>query len=406
MKLFVLLAVVFLMNSAVSTAQINLIGCTPNHLSGHTDIVTWEAGDSASVIKYPTVLQGYLLCSSVFDAWNSNYYLTGVTAVSQGLLSFNSLTNNQTFSNFTNFSNISEIDMSTGKIYTITSDSAEYFSVNQYDILTGTDSVIGIVHEPGMTGIVVDATGFDSNNGILYYVGYNDAGANCLYKLYVREPVFSYIKTTIQTSAPENTFQCLNYDNTNNLLYALLHEYDSSGTSLPSKIVEINTNTGAMITHGEFTGITGHQVGSSAFDQQTGSFLLIGVTGNFQLNLLIFNTITNTLQTGFLPEGVSELVCDNHNYAQATYGTSSIADETGDRYHLYPNPATDKINLSFPAGVSGGEIRILGLTGNELIRQYFINHAGLIDISNLKSGIYIAEINDKNGCTRIKVLKR
>ena len=59
---------------------------------------------------------------------NSNYYLTGITSNSSGLLSFNTVTNEATLSPFNTFSNITEIDMSTGKIYNLTSDSIGYIS--------------------------------------------------------------------------------------------------------------------------------------------------------------------------------------------------------------------------------------------------------------------------------------
>jgi hypothetical protein len=42
----------------------------------------------------------------------------------------------------------------------------------------------------------------------------------------VRNPVFSWAKKTLLTTAPGNNFSSVNYDNVNNILYASNAEYD------------------------------------------------------------------------------------------------------------------------------------------------------------------------------------
>jgi hypothetical protein len=406
MKRFTLFTFLTLAVLSSGNAQINLIGASSNQVSGLIDIVKWQAYDSSSVSYYPTPFQGYLLCSSVFDAWNSNYYLTGVTATGGGLLSFNSLNNTQNLSNFTNFSNISEIDMSTGKIYTLSADSSNYFTVNQYDILTGTDSIIGIVYEPNTMGIVVDATGFDSNNGILFYIGYDSTGANSLYSLFVRTPLFSYSKTPLQTTMPNNSFQCVNYDNVNNLLFALCTEYDTTWNTFPSKLVEINKNTGAITTRTQFTGMTGHQVGSSSFDQQTGSFLFIGVDSSFLFHLIVFNTSNNTLQTGSFPYGVSEIVCDNYNFAKSTYGVNSIP-ETGENHiSIFPNPAEDFCSLTIKEFDAPFQLSIRDINGRELVSKRIHTSFSRLDIHDLVPGVYLLQIRGTSLLQNLKLIKR
>ena len=36
--------------------------------------------------------------------------------------------------------------------------------------------------------------------------------------------------------------------------------------------------------------------------------------------MIVFNTYTNTYETGFVPGSVSEIVCDNYAFAQSAYG--------------------------------------------------------------------------------------
>ena len=308
MKTFKLFVFIFALSCLGGQAQINLVGASINSGTGQIDILKWQALDSSSVTTYPTILQGYLFNSSVFDAYNSNYYLQGITATSSGLLSFNTVTNEATLSPYGTFSNITEIDMSTGKIYTLTSDSIGYIIVNEFDLNTGTDSVLGVIIEPGILGIISDATGFDSNNGILYYVGYDTVPSNCLYSIPVRDPVFSWSKTTLLTTAPGNNFSSVNYDNVNNILYASNAEYDSAFNYIGNKVVEINKTSGEVITRGVLAGFPWFVGGSSSFDQFSGSFMLVGIDTNNVQSMIVFDTYSNTYQTGFVPN-----VCGRNN---------------------------------------------------------------------------------------------
>ena len=82
--------------------------------------------------------------------------------------------------------------------------------MNEFDINTGTDSVLGVISEPGILGIIADATGFDSNNGILYYVGYdgNSLPIACI-SIPVRESCFFLVKdNTSDNRSRQQLFQC------------------------------------------------------------------------------------------------------------------------------------------------------------------------------------------------------
>jgi hypothetical protein len=405
MKKYTSLLYLLFVLSVPSYSQINLLGAKAHPSATGTEIVKWNVSDTLSMTTYPTPLNGYYLNSSLFDAWNSRYYLTGVTADSAGLLEFNSLSNTQSLLPFRQFSNICEIDMSTGKIYTLNADSTDYFSVNEYDIATGTDSLIGIVYEPNTTGIIVDATGFNSNDGILYYVGYNSNGEHCLFSMYVRSPIFNYTKTTLVTNAYDN-FIGVNYDNVNNLLFALSYGFDPSGNPGPPSVIEIDRSSGNVTTRGYLNGIMGFLMGSSAFDQFTGSFLVAGVDSLYNMKMIIFNTATNTWETGYLPDGVSEIVCDNYAYAQWAYGTTSTQSAEKDNLRVYPNP-TDHLLFIETENIHWAEkyeiIDIKGmikLTGT--ISQQFTE----ISCKNLPSGMYLLRLTNKTNRLIYRIIKQ
>lgn len=394
MKKNILSLFIFLFAFSGLNAQINLIGSSASQNPDVISVVKWQALESTSVTSYPTAFEAYLFGSSVFDAWNGNYFLTGISNDTAGILSFNSTTNTQTISSYTAFSNITEIDMSTGKIYNMTSDSVGYFSINEYDIATGTDSLLGVIIEPGIPGIIADATGFDSNNGILYYIGADNSPAACLYSIPVRDAVFSYKKTILTTVAPFNNFSSVNYDNINNTIFALNSQFDTLGNFTGNSVIEIDNKTGLLIPRGELQEFPYYVAGSSSFDQNTSSLLLVGIDTNFMARMIVFNTIDNTYEAGFVPGNVSEIVCDNSAFARNTYSTTSVQEAESIGVKLYPNPASDQIILTnLPASATEIQITIRNSTGQLVLNQNYKSLQQLaLNVSALKPGNYLLQI--------------
>jgi len=399
------LVVLFLISSGIR-AQINLIGASASQNPSVISILKWQALDSASLNSYPTALEAYLFGSSVFDSWNSNYYLTGISADTSGLLAFNSETNTQTISGYTTFSNITEIDMSTGKIYNLTSDSIGYFSVNEYDIKTGEDSLLGVIYEPGILGIIADATGFDSNNGILYYAGYDNSPYHCLYAIPVRNNDFSYTKTILSAEGPGNNFTGLNYDNINNTLYALNARFDSTWNYNGSYVVEIDKLTGNVITRGSLAEFPYFVGGSSSFDQNSGSMLLLGIDTSNVLKMIVFDTYSNTYLSGFVPGNVSEIVCDNSAFARSAYTTTSIKDTETSGIMLYPNPAGRMVTLQgLNSSGSETQVNIFSLSGQLVFQQNSLSGPTMVlDISHLKTGTYLLRVVSQEGVETSKLM--
>ena len=404
MKKILHITAVFLLSCMGVNAQINLIGASNNSSSGVIDIVKWQALDSSSVTSYPTVLEGYYYSSSVFNSYTGNYYLTGITSNASVLLSFNTVTNTSAISSYSSFSNITEIDMSTGKIYNLTGDSIDYISVNEYDISTGTDSVIGVIHEPGIPGIVTDATCFDSNNGILYYVGYDSLPGICLYSIQVRNPVFSYSKTRLQLNSPGNNFSSVNYDNVNNIIYASDAEFDQKGNYQGNTVVEINKITGEVIERGQLTGFPYYLGGSSSFDQNSGNLLLVGFDTAYNEKMIVFNTYTNTFQTGFVPGWVSEIVCDNYAFAKSAYITTSIQENENAAIKLFPNPATNNFTLRMKMVNDNYTLILSSVNGKVLLTEQIQHPETKISTEFLPAGVYIVTLKSEKSTQTQKLI--
>lgn len=371
--------------SMAAMAQPTLIGMRFIPGSGN-EVVRWTALDLSSIETFQTDLQGYMLSSSFFDAYNGNYYLAGVTSSGDCLFSFNSPTGLMDYASLPLPSNITEIDMSNGYIYTITGNTPGSFNVNQYDLLTGNATLIGVVSDPVISGLVVDAVAFDSEHGILFTEVDETSGEQFLCRIFVREAVFSFDLIPIQAQNPQCNYICFQYDNLNNHLFALKLDYSPGGSS---GIVEINPSNGTVSDIGPIPQMSGFVMGSSAFDEQTGSFLIVGIDASSAYVQVIFNTNDLTCTTGLVPEGVSEIVCDNYTWAKFHYGNSATGKKPLDhKLVLSPNPCVDQLAIRIPHSTGPLTIHITNMKGQGCLQMDSPTSPLTINLAHLTPGIY------------------
>lgn len=386
-----------------SKAQINLVGVANNFQTGKIEILKWQALDPESIIVYPSILDEYYFATSAYDSYNSNYYITGISGNNSGLYSYNTITNQENLVGGSLYTNISEFDMSTGKMYNLQMEDEEYISIYEYDINTNQDSLIGVIFEPGANALVADAIGFDANNGILYYVGFTNDPALCLYAVPIRENQFSFTKTILNpTAAPFNIITSVNFDNVNEIIYARNATYDSTFNYTGSSVVEINKTTGDIITRGELTEFPYFVGGSSSFDQNTGSFLLVGIDTSNMAKMIVFNTYDNTYVTGFVPN-VSEIVCDNTSFVLTYYITTGVNEEQEFSFNLYPNPVSEKLTIDHP---SSGEVKIklVSAFGKIVLAQEFTTGKIELNLASLAPGIYLVNLTSEGKTASEKIM--
>jgi hypothetical protein len=402
-KTFLSLVIVFVISMGAQS-QINLIGLTINPISGAVELAKWQAFDSLSVRTVPTILDGYFFTTSAFDALNSEYYIMGISGDSTGLYSYNTGTGTERLMTASTYTNISEFDMSTGKMYNLTIDSTDYINVYEYDVTSNLDTFRGTIYESGLIGLFTDAIGFDSNNGIIYYVGSATDSTTSLYAISVRGG-FSYTKTTLNTTAPINNIFGINFDNVNEKIYALNDTYDSLFAMTGRSVIEINKVTGDVVNRGNLSEFPYYVGGSSSFDQATSTYLLVGIDTAGNTKMIGFNTLTNTYMAGFVPSFVSEIVCDNSVFARRTYGsTSGITQSSTSPISLYPNPVTDvlTINNTLAGPV---KIQIFSALGNQVFEQdYSASNNIRLNLESLSPGLYVLNLRSNDQSISEKIL--
>lgn len=91
----------------------------------------------------------------------------------------------------------------------------------------------------------------------------------------------------------------------------------------------------------------------------------------------------------------------NYTFKPTEIGAINIA--TGASIGLYPNPATDVLNVS---GADGKDYSILDITGKQVANGTFAGTKADVNINNLAAGSYIMHINTADGAEDLKFVKQ
>jgi hypothetical protein len=84
----------------------------------------------------------------------------------------------------------------------------------------------------------------------------------------------------------------------------------------------------------------------------------------------------------------------------------SIEDETLNTFRIKSNPVNQNLELNFSQNLPEGELVILDLLGKSIITREVINsNSALIDVSSLKSGLYIVKISSENSTQSKRFIK-
>lgn len=145
---------------------------------------------------------------------------------------------------------------------------------------------------------------------------------------------------------------------------------------------------------------TADNSGSSYAWEVTGGTILSGA-GTSMINVMWGDpgmgivTVTETTADGC--EGTSEA------YEVTIDDCTGIGEADPGQVHLFPNPAGDRINIS---GLTDATLRIYDLLGKEVITLPDFDGDHMIDISRLEKGIYLVKVEERNGVSVIRLIKK
>ncbi len=375
-------------------AQIKLMGLSYDPGFGTIEVARWDAVTGNVLNSVPTTAAGAVSGSAVHDAFAGKYYFRSPSnLVSVGFAP-------DTFLNLAavELATSEEIDMANGKIFAV--QPVALFDTNgsligsqlhflEYNILNGTESTIGMI--PNNEGVLNDASAYDSNTGTYYFLGIDSAHGMCLYSVPTRSPQFSSSKVVF--NAGVRVVLDLEYDNQNDILYALAFD-DFNFPQRNAEIDVVDRLTGNLSLEMSFPGLETYVSGTSCFDNATGSYIFLAgdSTNNFETR--IYNTVSNTLINGTLPIGsFSEFQCDNTAFAFAKCGTVAANESLAAAFTVYPNPAQDRLIVTFPNSLTQPvELEILNAIGQRIDVRQATSTQTELDLSSLADGVYMLRV--------------
>lgn len=388
-KTFSALALALLSVSAM--AQIRLIGLWPESSTSTVSGLRWNAETGAILDSIPTTQGSIYSGSSVLDATTGRYYFkspTGLNMLDFAADSFAAL-------GALSINTSVEIDMANGRIYGVASqgiyDSLGNFTganlqLIRYSLVTGQDSVVGIV--PGVWGVILDASTYNSNTGE-YYVVAVDSNSNYQIVSMTTRGAFSY--TMVPITEPSKVFFGLEYDNEYNILYGM-----SINTLTDTNMVDIYQiapSTGVLTLETQLPQAYGIVSTTQTFDQTSSTFIVVGLDISNNFVLLMYNTVLDTMGIGVLPgTDMYELEADNSQFAQSKYGSlTAVPAPSIQQVRFYPNPARDVLRIAAATAVAS--YTLLDMQG----RSIATGQGAEIALDGIAPGLYLLQGKLANG---------
>lgn len=386
-----LISLLSLVSVTCAEAQIMLVGAQ-NDTLGVTNVLRWNANTGTQQATVPTQSQGYVMGASVFDAVNGQYYIRDISSMHR--VSFSPDTSDALNLQF-DLGN-AEIDMQTGKIFALTTtdrfdSSGMYIGSSldfiQYNLANNTETNLLTITDA--QGYIIDGSAYDSNHGTYYFVGVDTSQYYNLYKITHANTNPSFVKIPLinRQFMPSS----MEYDNDNNVLYALGQLVDTLTTSVVHvQIQKIDTVTGAMTLDGDFSQFPGLQIGANTYDQATHTMAFIAE--DTALGLWGYNTQSHTLTALQLPTyDLSELEADNTVYAAAKYGTvTQLTNQTSPlSFCAFPNPSTAYLYLRLPENIESTTFVVFDISGMQIANGTLTREADFrIEVQTLPAGLY------------------
>jgi hypothetical protein len=406
-KLFFNILILLFISKSINAQSINLIGV--ELVNDSLKIIEWNNQTPSIYSSVGTSMFTVTMGTSTYNATNATYYVRGLVDSTSDVVMYDATTNVQQIVDISSFYSPSiESDMSTGMMYYYKGDASNQVFIYKYDPYTDSNYTLGLLpwssgFSPGNFVYFPDATCFNSNEHIFHFT-IADSFGKYLVSVPVTDSIFSFTITPFNSIfLPGNIG--LEYDNVNNRIYTLFPVYDtvSAPPTMSIGLIDPSTATTSLLL--PLPDLLGYEVFNRCFDQATNSLVFVAYDDTlYERKLYTYQIDSNLLNAFELPQPTNtyEVEVNNSAFARAKYGNVNSVENVisnDEEINLYPNPATDKINLS----IDSKEVQILNINIYNSLGLKIQSHENFslenteIDISDFSSGMYIVEIITSNG---------
>jgi hypothetical protein len=249
---------------------------------------------------------------------------------------------------------------------------------------------------------------FDIYSGLIYWP------AGGIYTLETLEPGIGYLVSMAQPA--EATFEC---DDPTKAGYVKANKqtYENAPWTFAETgsqhLISINKSALADLEKGDFVGVFnsyGECAGFTQYNGENGNILLVAYSDDFTTadndglqegENMTFRIFSPSLQTdtetavtfdSMMPNSNSFADMGQSMILKFGEGATSISENAITEINMYPNPATDLVNISINGDYTNATVVIYDTEGRMVINQVFIGQTE-INISSLEAGIYFVKIN-------------
>ena len=379
------------------------------------DVVNIDPSTGNTTIEVSTnSLVAVAAGATAYDQQNKRYFCWGFNASNSKRLYVMDI-DDSTYNDF-NLTGVQpieiEYDLQHQKLYGLWWDgSMEHFG--EIDTQTGQATSIAIL--PGVNAVAIGNSTFDSNTGRFIFIGVS-GNQTKLYSINVLDGSILSSPTLFQSG---NRFSALEFNVTNNTLYGLVQDVDSSNFN-PSffsyythlKLAEIDINTGSILSvnaqNPVISGyLPGYAIGGLCFDQSTQTYIIYvqNEVGTYlkMVDVISGNILASTPLNN--SDYFYELQVDNYDFARSFYNLSEVENSisSASEIKLFPNPANDF--LKFSTDIEIDKITILNLMGQIILEQES-PIGNIIELKELNRGIHYLQFESSNQIISKQFIKK
>jgi len=199
----------------------------------------------------------------------------------------------------------------------------------------------------------------------------------------------------------------------------IIHNYTLSGTASDFYTFAGSEKSGPVATTYDNLSLTrAHKMDSAGKVTYTTTavstltlVILQKTTATIKLNNTVYSIPSNgVIVIDNVPAGLNTIVQGSGEshlyYLKTSYSTLGLNDNNSKtpKLTVYPNPVTDRLNISNVASQTIKNVTIYSITGS--VVKTIANPSDSIDVSNLNSGNYLVKVTTDQGTTTQKIIKK
>lgn len=125
------------------------------------------------------------------------------------------------------------------------------------------------------------------------------------------------------------------------------------------------------------------------------------------VNVIPYNTYHLKMAVADAGDGIFDSGIFLKAQSMKSYFTSGISENSQNSYSLYPNPATDELNLKLlNKNCKDGIVSIFDVCGQLIIQQPINSICSKIDLKSLNSGVYFIKFENKEVSEVTRIIKK